>query len=75
MSEDVRVTNMPAERSHYQVAFDLMKENTRLEGRPTTGTAREHFLTLFRQCHQVVYRNHTFAEVTAEKSKTNVGSW
>ena len=66
MSNSVSVDNFPSEKSHYRVAFDLMKEISRHE--PIPINAREHFLTLYKQCFLVVYREKTFEEATTVKN-------
>lgn len=70
MSDNVNVTNFPSDKSHYRVAFDLMKEiKGRESGTITSANAREYFLTLYKQCYQVVYNGYTFEEATGAKKR------
>lgn len=77
MSDSVRITNLPSEKTYYQVAYDLMKDIAAYEisgaNPPTPETAREYFMNLYNQCYLVVYANRNFAEVSQPKKPSSGG--
>lgn len=64
-TQDIRVTNLPSERSQHRVAYDLMKDIAEEEFDSTTDNPREYYMTLYRQCFGVVYHGKTHAQVTS----------
>jgi hypothetical protein len=73
-NNDVRVSNLPSDKPQYQVALDLMSKIAYSESKLNETNAREYYLTLYRQCYEVVYRGKTYEEAVSMKPKAENSS-
>ena len=62
----------PPDNSYYRVAFDLMEHIGNREPNTTEKTNRKYWLTLYRQCFDVVFNRQTAEEAMAAEQQNKV---
>lgn len=51
----------------HRVALELLEKIAKMEADPRPGDERKYFLSLYRQCYDVVARNATYVQAVGTK--------